>query len=108
LVVGEDVSVGVPGDERDVIEAAEHLEYLGRVRTEEDEVTERPPSVDPETTSVVEDHLQRVGNTVYVSDDPQSHRATVHASSRFRPGDRRPSGASKHRVGGSIAESPLA
>ena len=55
MVVGEDVPVCVPRDERGIVEPAEHLEHLDRVRTEEDEVTERPPSVNSKTTSVVED-----------------------------------------------------
>lgn len=44
LIVGEHVPVGVPRDERDILEIGEHLEHLNRMRAEHHEITEHPVS----------------------------------------------------------------
>jgi hypothetical protein len=77
LIVGEHVSVGVPSDERDIVELGEHLQNLDRMRPEQHEITEHPPPLDPETFTVAEDRMESVGDAVDVGDDPKSHVLTV-------------------------------
>lgn len=80
LIVGEHISVGVPGDERDIVELGEHLQHLDRMRPEQHKITEHPPPLDPETFTVAKDRTESVGDAVDVGDDPKSHVLTVPAA----------------------------
>ncbi len=82
LIVGQHVPVGVPGDERDIVEVGEHLQHLDRMRTEQHKITENPPPFDPEAFTLAEDRTESAGDAMNVGDDPKSHGATVTAGVR--------------------------
>ena len=77
LLVGQHVSIRVSRDEGDVLERREHLDHLDRMRAEQDQVTERPPSLDPQSFAIIEHSAQRSGDAVNVGDDPKPHGGTV-------------------------------
>ena len=70
---------------RDIPEFGQHLEHFNRMRSEQNEVTERPPLLDRETFSVTENRVECAGDAVNIRDDPKSHRATVPAPGYPRP-----------------------
>ena len=47
------------------------------MRSEEDEVAEGPPAIDPVLCTVIQHRAKCAGNAVDVGDDPKSHGATV-------------------------------
>ena len=73
LVVGEDVTVGVAADERDIASGVEQLEHLDRARTEQDEVAECPPPFDAHPHPVLEHRIDGDGDAVEVGDHAQAH-----------------------------------
>ena len=104
LLVGQHVAISVSADEGDVLKRLEHLDHLDRMRTEQDQVTERPPPLDPEPVALIEYSAQRSGDAVDVGDDPKPHGVTV----RLGAAGRRIEGSKKCRssVSGAAAAPP--
>ena len=73
LIVGQHVPIRVPGDEGDVLELAQHFEHLDRMWSEQDEIAEGPPTIDPELCTINQHCTESTGNSMDAGDDPKSH-----------------------------------